>query len=490
MQKNKRQNRGPLRAISNILPTATSCQTVKYPELVDNKEKTDSEIDYGNGTHLTMDNNVSTPVLRVSSGRLSLTKTSQSRYDVLPMPLRSSSYRSDKQNVNTSKSDIRRHFPIRTGASKLSFHEKSPTKAFETTFDSSLNTSVNGNTSLESLSPIANTTRKRHLSTCQVITEPKQPRYTDSYKSVRLGNDSDAIFMAMGAEVKTHPRYCLRKSAGDFVFPKNIQASPKNSRKNLSPICPVPMPSGFPLQLPIRYSSVSLPWERNVHSRASLSRTAETQTSPTDLSMVSQSGKPKERRHTGIGLRTSGTTQVLQNLRKKFGNLRRAISADRLNKNSSTPSEIRKACHDLKSPSQTPDKNDPLVVNMKSDTNVQTDASYKLTCEVIRKNSDGSVQILLRRSSTNGQFGFFIARDSKGIYVSRLGSVRCAAKLWDVFHVGDRILEVQGMPCANLDVEEVRNLIRGCELVEFKIKSCHHSDFKFSQKCPIKLSLS
>nr|CAH8823595.1 unnamed protein product [Trichobilharzia regenti] len=420
MQRNiKRHTRGPLRAINNALSTNTnvislSCKPEKITDVVTSHKVVENESDHRNQTQSTMDNNLQpeTPVMRASC-RLSQTKSSQSLYDILPMPLRSSSCRSDKQYL---KSDIRRHFPIRTSLSKSSYQENKTPKCFDDTLHSLTNTSVIVNSSLSSLdstSPIGgDIPRKRHLGTWQILTESKQSRLSEGQQCVKLRNDIDTICLAMGSEVKAHPRYWMRKSAAEILVTPE-QTSPKiTPKKHLAPICPVPMPSGFPLQLPVRYSSVSLPWECSNYSRPSLSRTVETQTSPIDLNKIPQTEKPKGRRHTGIGLRSSGTAQVLQNIRRKFGHLRRAISADRLNKNSSTSFEN---CNQDRI-SSTPNSNNTNQPTTNGNPNVHFnhDPSCKLTCHVTRKNPDGSVQISLRRSSTNGQFGFFIARDSKG----------------------------------------------------------------------------
>lgn len=111
-----------------------------------------------------------------------------------------------------------------------------------------------------------------------------------------------------------------------------------------------------------------------------------------------------------MGLRNSATVQVLQNLKRKFSHLRRAISADRINKSSSTPSDTRESnnCNYTSLP-RNPDQSTDLNIQQNPEA-----TPYKLTCKVVRKNPDGSIQISLRRSSINGQFGFFIARDSKG----------------------------------------------------------------------------
>ncbi|RTG83473.1 uncharacterized protein DC041_0005385 [Schistosoma bovis] len=474
MQRNKKQNnRGPLRAISIVLPNVNNI-TSTLPM----KRTIITSTDCEDKPRLPVDHTLSTPLCRVVTSRLSQTKTFENFTEILPMPLRSSSCRYDKENFSNQKSDIRHHFPIRNSINRLSYVETDNVKTSDITVDSPLTTSCNLNTSLSSVDSIfsfGGATRKRQSSSGEIDTKAKQSRYTESQKSVKLRNDKDTICLTMGAEVKAHPRYNLRKNALDAdINEDNVH----NSKKHLAPICPVPMPSGFPLQLPIRYSSVSLPWEMKSDTRFTSSRTVETQTSPTRNNQTSACEKPRGRRHTGLGLRNSATVQVLQNLKRKFSHLRRAISADRINKSSSTPSDTRESnnCNYTSLP-RNPDQSTDLNIQQNPEA-----TPYKLTCKVVRKNPDGSIQISLRRSSINGQFGFFIARDSKGIYVTRLGSVRCAAKLWDVFHVGDRILEVQGLSCDNLDVEEIRNLIRGCELVEFKIKPCSHTDSNFSRK--------
>ncbi|KAK4474152.1 hypothetical protein MN116_003453 [Schistosoma mekongi] len=473
MQRNKKHNnnRGPLRAISIALPNASN----NSPTLLVKRAN-----EYGAGHNdkplLPMDNILSTPVSRTSASRLSQSKTFEKFSEILPMPLRSSSYRFDRENLSNSKSDIRRHFPIRNSVSRLSFIDSDKENISHNNVDSvlsNLNTSLS---SVDSIFSLGDSKRKCQVNSCEVDTKPKQSRYTQSQQSVKLRNDKEMVCLTMGAEVKTHPRYHLRKNSVDA----NISAH--DSKRHLAPICSVPMPSGFPLQLPVRYSSVSLPWEMKTNSRSTSSRTVETQTSPTRISQTLQCEVPRGRRHTGMGHRSSATTQVLQNLKRKFSHLRRAFSADRINKNS-TPSDIKESfCLDYESLIRNPNRQDNQLITdpcLKQDS---MNLPYKLTCKIIHKYPDGSIQISLRRSSINGQFGFYIARDSKGIYVSRLGSVRCAAKLWDAFHVGDRILEVQGLSCQDLDVEEVRNLIRGCELVEFKVKPCHHTDSNFTHK--------
>ncbi|TNN06467.1 hypothetical protein EWB00_008359 [Schistosoma japonicum] len=463
MQRNKNNNRGPLRAISIAVTNNSPTLPVKRAN------------EYGAGYKqlLPMDNILSTPVCRTSASRLSQSKAFEKFSEILPMPLRSSSYRFERENLSNSKSDIRRHFPIRNSVSRLSFIDSDKENISHNNVDSVLSNINTSLSSVDSIFSLADSKRKYQLNSCEIDTQPKQTRFTQSQRSVKLRNDKEVVCLTMGAEVKTHPRYHLRKNSVD------ANMSVQDSKKHLAPICSVPMPSGFPLQLPVRYSSVSLPWEMKTNSRSTSSRTVETQTSPTHISQTLQCEKPRGRRHTGMGLRSSATTQVLQNIKRKFSHLRRAFSADRINK-SSTPSDIKESyCLDYESLLRNPSRQLITDSSFKHDS---MDQPYKLTCKIINKNPDGSIQISLRRSSINGQFGFYIARDSKGIYVSRLGSVRCAAKLWDVFHVGDRILEVQGLSCHNLDVEEVRNLIRGCELVEFKVKPCHHTDSNFIHK--------
>ncbi|GAA28687.2 hypothetical protein CLF_108091 [Clonorchis sinensis] len=403
------------------------------------------------------ENTPATPLVRVhSSGVVGRRRSLQ--------PLRTSSCRSDRPHNLVSVEDIRCHFPIRV----LSGKYVTPCETNKT-LDDNENTIV---------SPLRSGCKRpgSYVTDEEEVTQSKQICYSHQCSDTNYSEHK----LTMGAYVKAHPRYFRRRNSADCMRQPNpdrgkvCDANVTTYISRLSPICPVPMPEGFPLQLP-PCATVSLPWEgrRAMLTPRQPQRTAETQTSPTEstTTVSDQKGSRSKRQ-------SFGSSQMFVGLRKTFGSLRRAISAERLHRSSNSLLESTKRNSSQK---PTPPKNQSN--HQKSITTAsftkEVNAS-KLTCQVVSKLPDGSIRIALRRGSTRQQFGFFIARDSEGIYISRLGGVRSAVKFWDLFRVGDRILEVQGTSCSKLDVEDVQNLTRGCELVEFRIKPTHASNVTYS----------
>ncbi|CAL8094734.1 unnamed protein product [Calicophoron daubneyi] len=471
-----RSSRGPLRALPiQDLVSAESC----FPAKAQCTSNLPSNL------------SSATPVRKIGTATRGMKR--QSLGPILPAPLRTSSCRSFNPSISSAE-DIRRHFPIRTTNSRAKI---------STDFGDSLGDPA----VISDVSPIS-------LSPSHCPTSQKRPRIGDADESPRsrcktrrsdcmpsVKSELRPAHITMGAGIKTHPSYCRRHSDTESgVYTDSTQ----NCHRRLSPICPVPMPCGFPAQFPLTYTSVSLPWDRVSMSapRPLTSKSVETQTSPTSSGDGNDNRPSRSRRR-------SGSSHMLTTLRKTFGNIRRAISADRLQRASQSPHESFRLNSSLKNDSgpQTPSsktkfgrlsskrvglsghkrrrssfttpvtgvgQGQPAVPSsLAAPTSARSsdDArSSGLTCTITGKFPDGSLRIVLRRQSKNLQFGFFIARDSNGIYISRLGSVRCAAKLWDVFHVGDRILEVQGIPCSRMEVEDVQNLIRGCELADFRVR--------------------
>lgn len=463
-----KHSRGPLRAISNV-------PILNHHIYSDREDSEAQSAASSESIKMFIDENQSTtPVFRTRDQMMNSTKS----LDLLPSRV------GDYKTHCSSKIDIRRHFPVRAIPNKIG--TGITTEKFVPTHNSY---------DIKTTEPLPQN-RKRQLTAENIHTaDVKFSRHEDD-NALKTKN----ILLTMGSEVKTHPRYCKRQSVDDGLLKLNDSAKTQITSvatpvvqptlPRLAPICPVPMPSGFPLQLPLQYSSISLPWDRCPNSPSpsiQSQRNVETQTSPGSNSYDCSRGKHRSRRN-------SAGAQIFQHLRKKFGSLRRAISVDRLNRHS-TPnsadqqvrlnlsddegSDINKKRTVITSRMHILSSNQANVFLSSSDLNkdkVIHDDFHKLTCNVTRKYKDGSIQVALRRASTQHQFGFFIARDSKGIYVSRLASVKSAVKLWNVFHVGDRVLQVQGLPCDSMTVEDVQNLIRGCELVVFRLKPIPQSN--------------
>ncbi|KER27840.1 hypothetical protein T265_05198 [Opisthorchis viverrini] len=481
--------RGPLRALhANCTEEITNNLPRDYEECFT------PSVD-GNSSMVKQDT-PATPLVRVhSSGVVGRRRSLQ--------PLRTSSCRSDRPHNLVSAEDIRCHFPIRV----LSGKYLTPCEASKTSDDNE--TTI--------VSPLRSGYKRSgsYVPDEEEVTQSKQICYSNQCSD----NNYSENKLTMGAYVKTHPRYfrrrnsadCMRQPISDRGKVCDVNVTAYISR--LSPICPVPMPEGFPLQLP-PCATVSLPWEarRAMLTPRQPQRTAETQTSPTESTTTVCGQKCSRSKRQSFG-----SSQMLVGLRKTFGSLRRAISAERLHRSSNS---LLGSTERNSSQKPTPPKSAKLklktlvckrssiqrssigvgtnsAVMIKTTSPKQSDQSNhqkstatapftnevngsKLTCQVVSKLPDGSIRIALRRGSTRQQFGFFIARDSDGIYISRLGGVRSAVKFWDLFRVGDRILEVQGTSCSKLDVEDVQNLTRGCELVEFRIKPTHASNFTYS----------
>ncbi|CAL8094725.1 unnamed protein product [Calicophoron daubneyi] len=428
---------------------------------------------------------------------------------ILPPPLRASSYRAHR-SITSSAEDIRHHFPIKATTNKVKQHVDlgdSPTK-YHTHSDLS--------SRLNSVSELSCVNQKRPRLDVRDHPFGDTNQVKNSEILPPLKPHLKPTLIMMGAGIRTHPNYSRRHSESDSGI---VSGRIGINDQRLSPICPIPMPSAFPSQFPVTYASVSLPWEPITSSLASSAtrRTVETQTSPavTDPLTPGSVGQQPPR----LNRRISGTGQMLTGLRKTLGNLRRAISADhiqRTSRYSQEPTQMRSPLTKDFQKSKTSEngarlirssvkriagltRSSPIIVadgkfKRSDNSKLLTDLSSvdssdmsnllhtsEITCTVIGKLADGSIRIALRRPSTLHQFGFFIARDSLGIYISRLGGVRIAAKLWDVFHVGDRIIEVQGLPCSRLEVQDVQNLIRGCELVEFRVKSARGNRIKQCQ---------
>ncbi|KAF8571817.1 hypothetical protein P879_03492 [Paragonimus westermani] len=513
------RNRAPLKALhpndNNQLDAypASTISLKKDRETCDNSCFTDC---------LRYDRDVPpTPVMRaLVTGR---TETRRSPQHGFSVPLRASSYREDKTNMISLNEDIRLHFPIRGTPKKQATDNGVGSSTLVLAPKQLLRSGTKRPTGAAEDSPI----------------QVKQTRYSDPTGAFM---DYKPAQLAMGLYVKEHPRYHRRRSGPDSnnLTSQSDHHSVISATNRLSPICPVPIPEGFPFQLPVACTAVSLPWEvPSTPATYHLAQcTAETQTSPI-IPRAVDSVPSNIRKHSKFKRQSSGSAQLLSGLRKTFGNLRRAISAERLQRASQTPDELAADSSHRVSSNQ-PCKQEPTQpttglkfmpftltrssTRSSSDKCIPTGSAghtdrisqhvpsklpnvaalqtltavtpecrvqpmpevidpHKLVCHVAGKYSDGSLRVILRRSSILQQFGFFIARDSQGIYISRLGSVRCAAQFWDIFHVGDRILEVQGVPCVKLEVEDVKNLIRRCELAEFRIKPARSNRISTLTEC-------
>lgn len=185
--------------------------------------------------------NLSTPLVRIKS-KSSNVKTKDYMSNLLKRPLRTSS----------QCSDIRRHFPVR-GQLNLSNNVKSTNLLNE-----SPKCQMKNYHDPLIISPIKLDLSQKRTNLSEITSEcdSKYPRLT------------------MGSDVKYHPRYFRRKS---FDTNSSIRTTPTIQ---LGPICSVPMPKEIPIEMPIQYSSLSLPWQTKTNIST---YTVETQTSPIEI---------------------------------------------------------------------------------------------------------------------------------------------------------------------------------------------------------------
>ncbi|KAL3308210.1 hypothetical protein Ciccas_013261 [Cichlidogyrus casuarinus] len=361
------------------------------------------------------------------------------------------------------KQDIRTHYPITA---------KSQIIAQESTYEDKLSSRSSCTSSSSTI--------------LSFESSDSQPRYPVTRKRTaqesqlpELGPECTAkcsrlLKPVMGAGIRSHPSY-------QRVLAEN------NSR--LEPVCQVPLPAMFQhlKSLPVSLSPVKC--------------TAETQTSPLRSQPITPKSATKRMRNSR---RNSGASMI-SNIRKSFGTLRRAMSAERLNSEETndpgtappTPKSVQKLFHSA--PQRSPAKmlsstkkalfspikmrftrTNPTCSRSRSANIVPqpvvpiVDATVpSLSWTILERHRDGSFKIRLDRANLQIMFGVNVARDEQGLYVSRLGSVRTVAAYWDLIHAGDRILQVNNVDVSNLSVQELREKIQDKLSVEFHVKPAH-----------------
>lgn len=163
--------------------------------------------------------------------------------------------------------------------------------------------------------------------------------------------------------------------------------------------------------------------------------------------------------------RSSGAAVLVNSIKKKFEHLRRSFSTDRLGP-ATTPAS--------------PKKLNTLQMNKVEKATPIRPAEP--ICDLLRRFTDGSCLIQLRRQDTSVHFGIYIRRDEKGLYVSRISGLRAKRdpRGKQYLQVGDRVVEVQNVPAKGLEPDTVRGLLQGCHVATIRVKS-PNSSRKFNQ---------
>ncbi|VDM17879.1 unnamed protein product [Hydatigera taeniaeformis] len=207
--------------------------------------------------------------------------------------------------------------------------------------------------------------------------------------------------------------------------PPRVGATTERSKftRSLSPICPVPMlPASATSQLNLS-STISFPVQ-SVETQTSLS--------------------PPER-----GRKRRGSSgQLMTSIKRKFSNLRRSLSSDRL---------------------LTRVKAEPVATHPESTWNFPMDENAPVKVNFIEKCDSGAYLIQFQRNTTTQPFGLFFHLDANGFYISRLANEQHIRACQNYLHVNDRVLAIQGVPSKFLSTEGIRGLLHGCHLVTIKV---------------------
>ncbi|KAL5109217.1 hypothetical protein TcWFU_007502 [Taenia crassiceps] len=163
-------------------------------------------------------------------------------------------------------------------------------------------------------------------------------------------------------------------------------------------------------------------------------QSVETQTSPS-----SPDSDRKRRRSSG---------QLMTSIKRKFSNLRRSLSSDRL---------------------MTRVKAEPLEAFQDIIWRFPTDKNAEVRVNFVEKCDSGAYLIQFQRNTTAQAFGLFFNLDADGFYISRLAKEQHIRACQKYLHVNDRVLAIQGVPSKLLSAEGIRGLLQGCHLVTIKV---------------------
>ena len=86
---------------------------------------------------------------------------------------------------------------------------------------------------------------------------------------------------------------------------------------------------------------------------------------------------------------------------------------------------------------------------------------------------DGSCRVQIRRVCNYQPFGIYFKRNSQGLYIGRIAKAVEIESGGEYLQVNVRVLEVQGVPSDDLDDESIRELLKGCLVVNLKLSTAH-----------------
>ncbi|VDL59118.1 unnamed protein product [Hymenolepis diminuta] len=141
---------------------------------------------------------------------------------------------------------------------------------------------------------------------------------------------------------------------------------------------------------------------------------------------------------------------LMRRIKNKFYNLGRSSSEDRLSSNRSEDSE---------SLLETMDGEEPPI----------SEEEVFITSRLLEKCSPDTFIIQFHRNFPTQELGIFFSTDEVGLYISRLSKKRHLESIQEYLQVKDRIVSLQGIPAYLLNVDEIREVIRGSYVITIKI---------------------
>ena len=251
-------------------------------------------------------------------------------------------------------------------------------------------------------------------------------------------------------------------------------------------ICAVPMlpPVHFP---PVCVESVHTQTSPTPQSQSQSQSQSESQPQP-----QSQSAQLSATGATAVGCRHSrslrrSTSQLIRDMKKKVGELRRSVSRGTLattgrdrshSRDSHNPTPVQSGVPSSSLPSLVPSSStlSPLQSAPSTDPDTRAHVKGSVHLEFVEPCVDGSYLIQFRRADASVPLGISFTLEKAeaggvvwgggdGVRISRLANaphlVACSKQL----RVGDRVLAIQGVPANLLRFEAITHLVKGSLIV-------------------------
>ncbi len=160
---------------------------------------------------------------------------------------------------------------------------------------------------------------------------------------------------------------------------------------------------------------------------------------------------------------SGGASVLLDSIKKTYHRIRRSLSSTRHAASPANPPSTNKHRSRSRSSIRRPNKSSP---------------SAEPSCVLLRRFSDESCLVRLKRNPSTGQFDVGLNSDANGeVHVN--GNQSCSSRGRKFLCVGDRVLEIQNIRIADLKgedtIEAIEELLDGCETAAIRVVPLKHS---------------